>query len=132
MHLWNTGRNASLNIESQAGNAAVTLRLDLGQPFHQPHHSHGLTDARDRRHHQREECRKSAAEEAQRETSESQLVAEEVTSKTRTVGKDCNAEEAEKIEKSCSKVTEKNPKADTPVEVASVEETDDNDKKSGQ
>ena len=39
------------------------------------------------------------------------------------------AKEAEKIEKPCSKVTEKDPKGDTPVEVASVEETDDNDKK---
>ena len=46
LHLWNTGRNASLNIESQAGNAAVPLRLDIGQ-VHQPNHSHGLTNARD-------------------------------------------------------------------------------------
>ena len=118
-----------MNIESQAGNAAVTLRLDLGQAVHQPNHSHGLTNARDRHRQRRAECRKSAAEEAQRETSESQSVAEEVTSKTRTVGKDCNTEDAEKIEKPCSKVTEKDPKADTPVKVASVEETDDNDKK---
>ena len=38
LHLWNTGRNASLNIESQAGNTAVTLRLELGKPGQQPHH----------------------------------------------------------------------------------------------
>ena len=87
LHLWNTGRNASLNIESQAGNAAVTLRLDLGQPSQQPHHFHG-TNAGDRCRQRRADSRKSAAEEAQSVTSESKEVVEEATSKTRTVGKD--------------------------------------------
>ena len=91
LHLWNTGRNASLNIESQAGDTAVTLRLDLCKPVHQPHHSHGLTNARDRRRQRRAERIKSGAEEAQSETSESQEVAEEVTCKHRTIGTDKTA-----------------------------------------
>ena len=34
--LWQSGRNASLKVESKAGQAHVTLQLDLGHPLHHP------------------------------------------------------------------------------------------------
>ena len=66
VNLWKAGRNASLKLDSEAGKASVTLKLDLGHPvppqFIQPGHLHGRGNARDRRRQRRADARKAAAE----------------------------------------------------------------------
>ena len=61
VNLWQSGRNATLKLESQAGKASVILQLELGlQLPHQPVHG----TSRDRRRQKRAEERNSAAAKA--------------------------------------------------------------------
>ena len=64
VNLWQTGKNATLKLESRAGQASVNLQLDLGHQL--PHHPlvQGQDTARHRRRQKRAEHRKSAAEKA--------------------------------------------------------------------
>ena len=62
VNLWQSGRDASLKIESSAGKASVVLQLELGSPCPQGHPlAARLTDnARSRRRERRAEARKAA------------------------------------------------------------------------
>ena len=64
VNLWQTGKNATLKLESRAGQASVHLQLDLGHQFAHQHHPHVQGTARDRRRQKRSEERNSAAEKA--------------------------------------------------------------------
>ena len=64
VNLWQTGKNATLKLESQAGQASVNLLLDLGHQLPHQHHPHVQGTARDRRRQKRAEERRSAAEKA--------------------------------------------------------------------
>ena len=57
VNLWQTGKNATLKLESRAGQASVNLQLDLGNQL--PHHPLVQDSARDRRRQKRAEQRKS-------------------------------------------------------------------------
>ena len=60
VNLWQAGRNVSLKLDSKAGQASVTLHLDLGQAVPPQH----VQNARDRRRQRRADARKSNAAEA--------------------------------------------------------------------
>ena len=62
VNLWQTGKNATLKLESQAGQASVNLLLDLGHQLPHQHHPNVQGTARDRRRQKRSEERKLAAE----------------------------------------------------------------------
>ena len=55
VNLWQAGRNASLKLDSQAGQASVTLQLDLGQQV--PPSQHVRTTARNCRRQRRADAR---------------------------------------------------------------------------
>ena len=64
--LWQSGCDAKLNIESEAGNAYVTLRVGLGKVLPGHHHGHvgqhrGGSPARQRRRERRDLERRTAA-----------------------------------------------------------------------
>ena len=66
--LWQSGQNAKLFLETEAGNAYIHLQVGLGQAKH-PHHGgqqgqQGGGPARQRRRARREEERKTSAEQA--------------------------------------------------------------------
>ena len=65
LNLWQTGRNASLKLESQAGKASVVLQLDLGYPLPPPHLPRHVSPAQHRRRARREAARCNAEEAAQ-------------------------------------------------------------------
>ena len=68
VNLWQAGRNVSLKLDSQAGQASVTLQLDLGQPVPPQHlqtpHPYVQTTAQDRRRQRRADVREATAAEA--------------------------------------------------------------------
>ena len=66
MSLWQTGRDACLQIETQsAGKAFVNLRLGLGEhPHHQQHHHRKESPSKQRRRDKRAAERLAKAEEA--------------------------------------------------------------------
>ena len=60
-NLWQSGRNATLHMETRAGNAFVNLYLDLGHA--QDHHGHRNGDtSRERRRQKRAAERQAAAQ----------------------------------------------------------------------
>ena len=59
VNLWQAGRNASLKLDSQAGQASVTLHLDLGQAVPPQH----VQNARERRRQRRADARQANAAE---------------------------------------------------------------------
>ena len=66
MSLWQTGRDACLQIETQYGKAFVNLRLGLGEhPHHQQHHHQKESPAKQRRREKRAAERLAKAEEAE-------------------------------------------------------------------
>merc|ERR1711892_1221826 len=60
VNLWQAGRNASLKLDSLAGQASVTLHLDLGQAVPPQH----VQNARERRRQRRADARQANAAEA--------------------------------------------------------------------
>ena len=60
VNLWQAGRNAILKLDSQAGQASVTLHLDLGQAVPPQH----VQNARERRRQRRADARQANAAEA--------------------------------------------------------------------
>ena len=59
VNLWQAGRSASLKLDSQAGQASVTLHLDLGQSV-PPQFQHVQSTARDRRCQRRADARNAS------------------------------------------------------------------------
>ena len=62
MNLWHTGRDACLRLETQAGEACVTLRLGLGKHPHQQQLNKKVSPSRERRRDRRAAARLVSAE----------------------------------------------------------------------
>ena len=65
VRLWQSGRDANLKIESKAGQAVVSLQLDLGYPHPPPHHPVPVVRAAQVRRRQRRAAERQTAAEAE-------------------------------------------------------------------
>ena len=97
--LWQSGRNASLKVESKAGQAHVTLQLDLGHPLHHPQHQQqipppGLRASRVRRRQRRAAERQSVADAERKAAAEAVHDAAKAEKANAAVHEQENAEEA--------------------------------------
>ena len=65
VNLWKSGSDATLQLETHAGQACVTLRLGLGEHPHQLHqYRKKVSPSKQRRHERRAAARKESAENA--------------------------------------------------------------------
>ena len=80
VNLWQSGRDACLQLETQAGQACVTLRLGLGD--HPRHHLQKVSPSRQRRRVRRAESRLASAEKV-KATEKKATAAEEAVATTK-------------------------------------------------
>ena len=72
VRLWQSGRNANLKMESKAGQAVVSLELDLGYPHPPPHQPVPVVRAAQVRRRQRRAAERQAAAKAESERVEAE------------------------------------------------------------
>ena len=111
--LWNSGLDANLNVETHAGQAWVSLRVQLGKapgPLHPhfPHHKPRHSPSRERRRVRRADARrKTAEEETNEESKEKETVIEDTeTEDVVTVYTSEKVEESDIVEDTMEKTTE--------------------------
>jgi hypothetical protein len=119
--LWQSGCDAKLNLESEAGNAYVTLRIGLGKVLPGHHHGHvvrhrGGGPARQRRRERRDLERRTAA------------AAEDAVEVAENAPTFKDAEEAKKVEAMTEKVITLSPNSPIPQLDGIVDEKENDEK----
>ena len=100
--LWQSGRDANLKIESKAGQAVVSLQLDLGYPHPPPpHHPVPVVRAAQVRRRQRRAAERQTAAEADREEAKAEEAAEKAA-----VEAESECVKAEQADRDCTEAAE--------------------------